>query len=105
MSAVYRFAPQDSSLEEWQKQASSPSRIHCRYASAVSIALPETRSLTFNEALVPLPSDSYPDYILIKEGQRVWQLAKYDPWVVRKLVSESGFSLYDHLPPVERRLF
>ena len=105
LSALYRDVVQGSSIEEWQQQASSTSRIHCRYASVATLALPERRTLTFDEALVPLPSDRRPDHILIKRGQRVLRLAKYDPWVLHKLVSEAGFSLYEQLSAVERGLF
>jgi hypothetical protein len=105
LSALYRDVVQDSSPDEWQKRLSSQSRIYCHYSSVATLAIPERRTLTFDEALLPLPSEDYPDYIFIKRGEHVVRLAKYDPWVLHKLVAESGFSLYERLSTVERGLF
>jgi hypothetical protein len=55
--------------------------------------------------LVPLPSDRYPNYVFIKRGQQVQRLAKYDAWVLRKLLSEAGLPVYEGLSGVERALF
>jgi hypothetical protein len=106
LSALYRNAIQDSSLDEWQRRLSVPTRIHCRYQSAVALAIPERPTLSFEEALLPLPSAEYPDFIFVKRGARVQRLAKYNPWVLRKLVSEANLlPLYEDLSQVERTLF
>jgi hypothetical protein len=105
LSALYRNEVQDSSLDEWKAQLSSSTRLHCRYPSVATLAIPERESLNFQEALLPLPSDRYPGYIFIKHGQRVQRLAKYDPWLLHKLVSEANLSLYENLAKVERGLF
>jgi hypothetical protein len=105
LSALYRNVIQDSSPDEWQRQLAASTRIHCRYSSVVALAIPERPTLSFDEALLPLQSDSYPSYIFIKEGQRVQRLAKYDPWVLHKLVVEANLPLYKSLSRVERGLF
>ena len=105
LSALYRNVVQDSSMDEWQAQLSTPTRLRCRYPSVATLAIPERQALNFEEALLPLPSDRYPEHIFIKRGQRIQRLAKYDPWVLHKLVSDAGISLYENLATVERGLF
>jgi len=105
LSALYRNVVQDSSLQEWQRNLSTPTRIHCRYSSLATLAIPERQTLSFDEALLPIPSDGYPPYIFIKRGPNVLRLAKYDPWVLYKLDSESGLGRYGKLSTVERALF
>jgi hypothetical protein len=105
LSALYRNGVQNSSTDEWQRQLAAPTRIHCRYSSVVALAIPERPTLSFDEALLPLQSDSYPIYIFIKQGQRVQRLAKYDPWVLHKLVVEANLPFYENLSRVERGLF
>ena len=105
LSALYRDVVQDSSTEEWQKALASPSRIHCWYDTTAMLALPERRTLVFDEILLPLSGDRYPAYLYVRRGEHVLRLAKYDPWVLHKLVSESGLSLYPQLANVERGLF
>jgi hypothetical protein len=105
LSTLVRDVIQASSIAEWQHELLSASRIHLRYGHTVTLAIPERRALTFSEVLLPLPSDHYPDYVYIKRGRQVLRLAKYDPWVLHKLVSEAGLSLYEQLANVERGLF
>jgi hypothetical protein len=105
LSALYRNVVQDSSLEEWQRNLSAPTRIHCRYSSLATLAIPERQALSFEEVLLPMPSERFPDYIFIKHGSKVLRLAKYDPWVLYKLDSESGLSRYERLSAVERTSF
>ena len=105
LSALYRDVVQDSSVNEWEQQLSAPTRIHCHYSSSATLAIPERKSLSFDEVPVPLPSEQYPDYVFIKRGQQVQRLAKYDPWVLRKLLSEAGLPVYESLSDVERALF
>jgi hypothetical protein len=105
LSTLYRNVVQDSSLDEWQRNISAPTRIHAHYPKVVFLAIPERPVLSFDEALLPLSSDGYPAYIFIKHGKRVQRLAKYDPWVLHKLVSEANLPLYEKLSAVERGLF
>lgn len=105
LSALYRDGVQDSSLDAWQRSLETPTRIHVRYPNIVSLAIPERRELSFNEALLPLPSNKHPDYIFIKRGQTVQRLVKYDPWVLGKLLTEAKLPVYEDLPAVERALF
>ena len=105
LSALYRNVVQDTTLAEWQRGASSPTRIHCRYGATVSLAVPERPSLSFEEVLLPLPFDRYPDFILIRRGDRVQRLAKYDQWLLHKLVSKAEITFYENLSQVERTLF
>ncbi len=103
LSALYRGVIQDSSREEWTRQLSSQSRIHYSYPTTVTLAIPERRTLTFDEALVSV-TDSYPDFVFIRHGVHVLRLGKYDPWVFHKLVSEAGMSTPAE-SAVERGLF
>ena len=105
LSALYRNVIQEVPAEEWQRRLSAPSRIYCSYSSTVSLAIPERETLTFDEVLLSLPSDHYPDGILIKDAKRVLRLGKYDPWVLNKLMLESGVAPYPGLATVERALF
>ncbi len=105
MSAVYRGVVLESSDNEWRKRLTSDSSIYCRYAEGNTIAVPERPALVFEEALLPLSSERYPDFIFVKHEGHVLRLAKYDPWVLYKLVSEAGFSLYGSLSSVKRGLF
>jgi hypothetical protein len=105
LSALYRNVVQDSSLQEWQRHLAAPTRIHCRYSSLATLAIPERQTLSFEEVLLPMSAERYPDYIFIKRGSKVLRLAKYDPWVLYKLDSESGLSRYERLSTVERALF
>ncbi|MEO6568338.1 MAG: hypothetical protein ABIO94_06205 [Opitutaceae bacterium] len=105
LSALYRDVVQEASQEEWQRALASPFRIHCRYAGSATLALPERRVLIFDEVLLPLPEERYPSYIFIRQGTRILRLAKFDPWVLHKLVSTAGLPLYSDLARVERGLF
>src|SRR5688572_3339175 len=89
LSALHRNVVQDASPEEWQEGLGSSFRIHCRYSASVTLALPERQILVFDEVLLPLPKERYPAHIFIRHGERVLRLAKYDPWVLHKIVSEA----------------
>jgi hypothetical protein len=106
LSALYRDVVQDSSLDEWQQQSKAQSRIYCRYSSQATLAIPERRTLNFDEVLLPLPSGEYPAFVFVRHGRSVLRLAKYDPWVFHKLVSEAALPGYESLSAgVERALF
>ncbi len=105
LSALHRDVVQESTAAEWEQKLSAPSRIYCRYSTPATLAIPERRTLVIDEVLLPLPTQRYPDFIFVKQGQRVLRLSKHDPWVLHKLVSVSGFSLYNSLATVERTLF
>jgi hypothetical protein len=81
LSALYRNVVQESSLDE------------------------ERQSLSFDEVILTLPADRYPSYVFIKRGQQIHRLAKYDPWVLRKLLSEAELPVYEGLSGIERALF
>jgi len=104
LSALYRDVVLDSSLEEWQRQLSLQSRIHCTYPTLATLAIPERQVLTFDEALMPV-TQGYPEFVYIKHGSQVMKLGKYDPWVFQKLVSESGVLPPSTNPRIERALF
>lgn len=61
--------------------------------------------LVFDEEFQPLPANGYPDFILVRRGEQIRRLAKFDPWVLQKLVSEAGLSLDTDLAKVPRGLF
>lgn len=105
LSALYRDVVEDSSLDEWQQQLSVATRVHCRYSPPANLAIPERQALSFDEVMLPLPADQFPSYVFIKRGDQIHRLAKYDPWVLRKLLSEAGLLLYPGLSGVERALF
>jgi hypothetical protein len=105
LSALYRDVVQDSSLDEWQQQMKVQTRVYCRYSSQATLAIPERRTLVFDEVLLPLPSGGYPSYVFVRQGRSVLRLAKYDPWVFHKLVSEAALPGYESLSRVERALF
>lgn len=105
LTALYRNVVQDASMEEWQRGLAAPFQIQCRYATPATLALPERQVMVFEEVLLPLPEERYPPYIFIRQGSRVLRLAKYDPWVLHKLVSVAGLSLYPALANIERDLF
>jgi hypothetical protein len=104
LSALYRNVLQDSSPKEWQQALDSRSRIHCIYAETATLAIPERRTLIFDEALLPV-TGGYPMFVFIKRGSVVLRLAKYDPWVYNKLVSEAGIAPASETPSVPRGLF
>jgi hypothetical protein len=56
------------------------SGIHCTYPTMATLAIPERRTLTFDEALVSVTC-GYPDFVFIRRGAHVLRLGKYDPWV------------------------
>lgn len=106
LSALYRDVILDSSAEEWQRLLASPSRIHWRFPSTATLAIPERKVLTFDEVLLPIPQGrSYPMDIFVRSGERVLRLAKYDPWVLQKLLCESGLPPIESLSKIERALF
>lgn len=105
LSALYRTAVQEGSTADWELGVAASQRIQYRYATPVTLAWPERQVLVFDEVLLPLPTQRYPDYIYVRRGDRVLRLAKYDPWVLHKLVSEAGFPVYPSLANLERGLF
>jgi hypothetical protein len=60
--------------------------------------------LTFEEVLLPLSASLYPDYIYLRQGEHVQRVAKYDPWVIEKLLIEAGLPP-PGAPTVPRALF
>jgi hypothetical protein len=105
LTVLYRNVVTGASAEDWQQALASPARIQCRYPTPATLALPERRVLVFDEILLPLSAESYPSFIYLRHGKRYLRVAKYDPWVLHKLVTEAGFSLYANLANVERGLF
>ncbi len=71
----------------------------------MTLALPTRATLIFDEALLSLPPNGYPDYIFLKRDSEVIRLPKYAPWMLRTLVTEAGFSLYEELSNVQRGVF
>jgi hypothetical protein len=104
LSALYRDVVYDSSLEEWRRQLSLQSRIHCTYPTLATLAIPERQILTFDEALMSATKD-YPEFVYVRRGSQVMKLGKYDPWVFHKLLSETGILRPSMNPPIERALF
>jgi hypothetical protein len=90
LSALYRDVVLESSLDEWQRQVDVLPRISCEYPLDTKIAIPEKRTLEFEQVLLPLAGGGYPAFIYLRQGDRVLRLAKYDPWVLQKLMVESG---------------
>jgi len=104
LSALYRDVVYDSNVGDWEQALQVRPRIQCRYASETFVAIPERRTLEFEEVLVPMPALGFPDYIYLKHGTSVLRLGKYDPWVFEKLKIEAGLSL-EETPKVPRWLF
>lgn len=92
LSALYRNVVQESTVDEWQRQVDALPRISCKYPVNTKIAIPERQTLTFEHLLVPLTGGDYPAYIYLRQGDHVLRLAKYDPWVLQKLMVESGLA-------------
>jgi hypothetical protein len=105
LSALYHGVIEESSLGEWQQRLASHSRIHCVYGATATLAIPERSKLTFDEALMSTAGRGYPDFIFIKHGEHVLKLAKYDPWVLQKLVTEARLPPYPGLSGVQRQRF
>jgi hypothetical protein len=104
LSALYRNSFDDGSSADWERATSSPSRIHCLYPPNTRIALPERQLLTFEEIVVPIPQNGYPDFIYVKHGESISRLAKYDPWLYWRLKVEVGVA--DKIPEaIARALF
>jgi hypothetical protein len=105
LSAVYRDVVLDSSAEEWAEASRSGSKIDWRCDSTETLALTERTHVSFDEVILPLPSDRYPDYIYVRRGQRFQKLAKYDPWVLHRLTVEADVQRYPKLDSVPRGIF
>lgn len=104
LSALYRNDVGSASAADWERAANFPSRIHCSYPANTHIALPERQLLTFEEIVVPIPEQGYPDFIYLKHGESYSRLAKYDPWLFWKLKLEVGIA--DKIPEtIARALF
>jgi hypothetical protein len=104
LSALYRNNFSGASSTDWERATSSPSNIHCLYPPNTHIALPERQLLAFEEIVVPMPEDGYPDFIYVKHGESFSRLAKYDPWLYWKLKVEVGIA--DKIPEtIGRALF
>lgn len=104
LSALYRDAITTASVDEWAEQLAARSRLHLVYPTTATLAAPGRRVLEIDEVLVPL-TRTYPDYVFVRHGDQVLRLAKYDPWVFRKLMTEAEPALAASLPVVERGLF
>jgi hypothetical protein len=104
LSALYRDVVQDSSVSEWTTALRAKATIHCRYPANSLLALPERRTLTFDEILLPVPASGSPAYVYLKHGSTYTRVAKYDPWVLGKLKVEAGLSTKLE-PAIARGLF
>jgi hypothetical protein len=92
LSALYRNVVQESSLDEWERHVNVVPRISGEYPPGTKLAIPEKQTLEFEQLLLPLPGARSPDYIYLRQGTRVLRVAKYDPWVLQKLLVESGLA-------------
>jgi hypothetical protein len=104
LSALYRDVVQDSTVSEWATALQAEATIHCRYPANSLLAIPERRTLTFDEILLPVPTSGWPAYVYLKHGSTYTRVAKYDPWVLEKLKVEAGLSTTLE-PTVSRGLF
>ena len=91
----------DSTLREWQREVTAQTRLYCRYSSRATLAMPERRTLLFDEVLLPIHSNA-PDFIYIKRGETVMRLTKYNAWVYVKLATEAGLPVHPTWLNVER---
>jgi hypothetical protein len=104
LSALYRNNFSGAGSADWERATNTPSNIHCSYPSNTHIALPERQLLAFEQIVVPIPEDGYPNFIYVKHGESVSRLASYDPWLYWKLKVEVGIA--DKIPEtVARALF
>jgi hypothetical protein len=104
LSALYRDVVQDSTVSEWTTALQAEATIHCRYPAHSLLAMPERRTLTFDEILLPVPASGLPAYVYLKHGSTYTRVAKYDPWVLEKLKVEAGLSTKLE-PNISRGLF
>ena len=104
LSALYSNVVQESTVSEWATALQGDATIHCRYPVNSLLAIPERRTLTFDEVLLPVPVRGWPAYVYLKHGSTYTRVAKYDPWVLAKLKVESGISTTLE-PTISRRLF
>ena len=104
LSALYSDVVQESTISEWTTALQAEATIHCRYPANSSLAIPERRTLTFDEILLPVPASGWPAYVYLKHGSTYTRVAKYDPWVLGKLKVEAGLSATIE-PAVSRGLF
>jgi len=103
--ALYRNVVLESSLSEWQEKMKGDALLYCRYPSTATLAIPERRTLEFDEVLLPMGPPLHLDYIYLKRGEVVLRLAKWDPWVYYKLATESGGRTPETWSQLERHLF
>jgi hypothetical protein len=104
LSALYRDVVQDSTASEWATALKAEAIIHCRYPADSLLAIPERRTLTFDEILLPVPSSDSVAYVYLKHGSTYTRVAKFDPWVLEKLKGEAGLSTKLE-PAIVRGLF
>lgn len=103
LSALYRDVVQDSTASEWKTALQTDANIHCHYPANSSLAIPERRTLIFDEILLPVPVSGSPAFVYLKHGSTYTRVAKFDPWVLGKLEVEAGLSSRE--PTVPRGLF
>jgi len=104
LSALYRDVVQDSTASEWATALKAKAIIHCRYPANSLLAIPERRTLTFDEILLPVPASGSPAYVYLKHGSTYTRVAKYDPWVLGKIKIDAGLSTKFE-PAITRGLF
>ena len=104
LSALYSDVVQDSTVSEWTTALQAETTIHCHYPANSLLAMPERRTLTFDEILLPVPASGWPAYVYLKHGSTYTRVAKYDPWVLGKLKVEAGLSTKLE-PTLSRGLF
>jgi hypothetical protein len=104
LSALYRNDVESATAADWDWAINFSSKIHCIYPPGSHIALPERQLLTFDEIVLPIAGQKYPDFIYLKHRDSYSRLAKYDPWLFWRLKVEVG--LADKVPDtIDRALF
>ena len=101
LSALYQDLIAYSDLPDWQQQTTAPARLYLRYSPRTTLAIPGRPTLSFDEVLLPVRSNS-PEFIYLRLDDTVMRMAKYDAWTYVKLATEAGLPVHPTWLTVER---
>ena len=87
----------------WKRVIAGPSFLHVRFASPRTLRVMSAghqgyESLSVREILLPLPSETWPDHVLIKGDTDTLAFTKYAPEFLKSLVGEPALQLSTSSP-------
>src|SRR5690606_2218052 len=84
-----------ASEQKWKEMAASPRMLHYTLPQGFAFALKLQGGIQteVQEVILPLPKESFPDHLYIKNRNGYHSYTKYSPFILRKIVASPAIGL------------